>query len=399
MGILRFASFFTEQFTNPLNTHHVNEYRGCTVIVDTIQRLMKQCIGKLSNGEESYDANGKSNIHLVSLLSTATYLLNIGINPIFVFDGKAPKEKYYTINNRRMIREKAQEKCSVIVDKTSKEYIKNSKKSFHFTHEQLEDMKTLLTLMGIKYVVAIGEADQQCAALSAFYNAPVITDDTDILVFGGCTIWRDFSMRTGRVLSINRQSILSYCLMKSNEILEQHGLQKISVFTHSNFVDFCVMMGSDYKFSSKKIQIIGISNSRIFECFVINNFDIAKTTKYILENHNDVKISSNFCNGVLSIKNIYENAVVYDPKDINIQMLHPNIRDFVTFCTRHGIDKQFLLSKSNVLLNTLQNIEHFSQYDNINNTNNVDTFGNFMSYRHKYYKSKHNHSQRLICVH
>ena len=88
MGVNNFANFFKPVFANSENERYIREYRGKIVVIDAIQRMTKQCIGRRSKGYEHVGSNGKSNTHIVALFNTVVGLLDFGIHPIFVFDGK-----------------------------------------------------------------------------------------------------------------------------------------------------------------------------------------------------------------------------------------------------------------------------------------------------------------------
>lgn len=395
MGVNNFANFFKPVFANSENERYIREYRGKIVVIDAIQRMTKQCIGRRSKGYEHVGSNGKSNTHIVALFNTVVGLLDFGIHPIFVFDGKPPKEKQNTLINRKIVKLKAQEKCEMIEDKNSKEYIKNFKRSFYFTSDQIKEMKMLLLLMGVKYIESIDEADQQCAALSAYYNIPVITDDTDILVFGGTTIWRNFSLRDKKTLVINRKSILDHCLERANTIRQANNLELFDDFCHDSFVDFCIMLGTDYKCNQQKSKIFGANNIKLFELFVLNNLNIEKTLVYIRENHNDIHVSPNFLDMWKSTKNIYLNSNVYEPKDINLIMSEPKIKDLYNFlCETHKVNREFVLSK---MAELYKNYNIFNTvYKNYNKYYNSESFENFRSYQYKYCNDKLKNSKKAM---
>ena len=57
----------------------------------------------------------------------------------------------------------------------------------------LHNMQELLSLFGLPYLVAPGEAEAQCAALEELgLTEGSITDDSDIFLFGGQKVYRNF---------------------------------------------------------------------------------------------------------------------------------------------------------------------------------------------------------------
>ena len=62
----------------------------------------------------------------------------------------------------------------------------------------------LLALFGLPYIVAPTEAEAQCAALEVGgVSAGSITDDSDIFLFGGQTVYRHFYTQ-GREIEVYR---------------------------------------------------------------------------------------------------------------------------------------------------------------------------------------------------
>lgn len=366
----------------------LSEFRGNIAIVDGSHRLLKQSIGRITKDSKDQitNANGKLILHLYVTFITVIGMLDYGIQPIFVFEGQSPQDKKNTCAERKRAKENARKKCDEIEDKTSDDYFKNLKKCFHLTSAHYDEVKHLLDLAGIPYVVAPGEGDPQCAAISKFYKLPVITDDTDILAYGGAKIWRDFSLAGKKTLEVNKQSILEKMFINANKILEENGESAITAFTHENFIDYCIMLGTDYTPDSHKTKISGVPSSELFRIYVLNNFDVAKTCDYIAKNCVGAKISHNFVHNWARIKAIYMGTPVIHPENVNVLMNKPRIEELVEYlCNEIGLDRTFVTDK---IMGLEKNYQLFNDIYNGNACGQENDFGNFRSYQLKHHTQK-----------
>jgi 5'-3' exonuclease len=163
------------------------------------------------------------------------------IIPIFIFDGKPPKEKSVEIYNRRVKRNEAIEEYDSIINSLNDNSICKTKeiieklnklkrqmvrvKSYH-----INIIKELLTSYGMQYITALGEADILCAELVIKKKVyACLSDDTDLFVYG-CP-------RVLRYLNLNTRSVILY---DTKKILSNLNIDI------QNFKWICVLSGSDY---------------------------------------------------------------------------------------------------------------------------------------------------------
>src|SRR5699024_5812268 len=83
-------------------------------------------------------------------------------------------------------------------DSDGEEYIKQFKKTFKPSKEDIKEVKILLDLMGVPYIDSPGEADVVCAWLCArrnnkgkYYADGVASDDSDMLALGAPYLFKD----------------------------------------------------------------------------------------------------------------------------------------------------------------------------------------------------------------
>jgi flap endonuclease-1 len=206
-------------------------------------------------------------------------LLNKGIIPVYVFDGKPPELKRKVLDLRKNIRKKAEEKLALAQSEEDK--IKYFKRSVIITKKHLEDCRELLDYMGVPYIDAPEEADSQCAWLAKnnLVDA-VLTEDMDILTFGSPYIIRNLTSFKKKPLEISKSKIL----------------EKFE-WTHEQFVHFCILLGCDY--------CDNISESNCFEIFKIyqRTKDINEILKYFNKNINYTQTIEYFNNPIVNKAN------------------------------------------------------------------------------------------------
>ena len=101
------------------------------------------------DGSPLVDSGGRVTSHLSGLLYRTASLVEAGIKPIFVFDGKPPDLKSETLNRRREIRESAREKWeSAKVEGDLEAAYKYAQASSKVNQEIVEDSKYLLEYYG-----------------------------------------------------------------------------------------------------------------------------------------------------------------------------------------------------------------------------------------------------------
>ena len=222
-------------------------YTGRMVAIDASMAIYQFLVAVRSaggNGAPSAmltNADGETTSHLMGTFYRTIRLMNNGIKPVWVFDGKAPDMKGGELAKRREKREKsaaqlkeAQEAgSSADVDKYSKRLVRMT--SFHTS-----TCKRLLRLMGIPVVEAPGEAEAQCVHLARDGLVwGVASEDMDSLTFGAPYLLRRFTQSEAR-----KQPVLQ---IQVSAVLDGFG------FTEEQFVDLCILCGCDYCDSIKGI--------------------------------------------------------------------------------------------------------------------------------------------------
>lgn len=165
-------------------------YTGRLMAIDASMCLYQFMISIRESSSGSYgnltNEEGQVTSHIIGMLSRTVKMMENGIKPVYVFDGKPPELKLGELAMRREKRKDAEEKLAVAVETGDQvQILKSTKMTTRVTKEQNEQVKTLLRLMGVPVVEAPSEAEATCAALCRDDKVfAAATEDADCLTFG-----------------------------------------------------------------------------------------------------------------------------------------------------------------------------------------------------------------------
>ncbi|XP_034256036.1 flap endonuclease 1-like isoform X2 [Thrips palmi] len=229
--------------------------------------LYQFLIAVRSEGAQLTDAAGETTSHLMGTFYRTIRLIENGIKPVYVFDGKPPEMKSGELNKRAEKREEAQKSLQQAEEAGDTENIdKFNRRLVKVLPIHNEQCKNLLKLMGVPYIDAPCEAEAQCAALVKSGKVyATATEDMDALTFGSSVLLRHMTFSEARKMPIQE-----FHLSKVLEELE---------LTHSEFIDLCILLGCDYCDSIRGIgpkrAIDLIKQHRNIET-IIKNLDLKK---------------------------------------------------------------------------------------------------------------------------
>ena len=409
MGINGFYSFFDEANCQK----YISELKGSIVIVDLSGILIRYGIGIRSQGEDKKNKDGKVINHLYAIVKYSISLLEKGILPFYVFDGKVSDSKKIILSERRQNKIASETKCESINDKTSEEYIKYFKRTYTFYRSDVEECKEILNLMGIPFIHAPGEADSQCAVLAYMFSnkiSGVITDDSDILVYGCPTIYRDFNPKEPTMKEVSHMSVLNIFNEKINKILTDLGKPR-KVFNYeylkTKVREFCILMGSDY---GKPIMTKGNSKKTddLLVKFVENDLDVMKLITAIKLNgiatgRHQFYVSATIIEDFQQANSEYIDSKALIPQESDICMSRPDHINLAIFLRRvmNYTDKD-IEEINNIALDKYRVFNEMAKLKD--NNLGCEHFSSFQTYRYKHCskyttdckKMKHPH-QAVVC--
>lgn len=257
MGIPKLNQYLTRHCSDKsIGKKHLSIFNGKTIVIDASIYL--------------YKFNGNGTL-IESIFQMVRIFQYYNITPIYIFDGQPPEEKRILLDERKTIKNDAEDKYNALSNNynalalmPNKTLIMQSKledmkiemaklkgKFVRVRRSDTQNVRNLLNLLTIEHYTADGEADVMCVqmVLNNFAWA-CMSDDMDMFVYG-CT-------RVMRFMSLHNHTVMFYNI---NGILRE---LKIPM---TDFRKIAVMSGTDYNTK----QTFNIND-------VINGYYMYKTT-------------------------------------------------------------------------------------------------------------------------
>ncbi|XP_060074188.1 flap endonuclease 1-like [Ylistrum balloti] len=309
MGILGLSKLLGDYAPSSMKENEIKNYFGRKVAVDGSMCIYQFLIAVRQDGNQLMSEDGETTSHLMGMFYRTIRMVENGIKPVYVFDGKPPDMKSGELAKRKEKRDEAQKALTEAEEKGDAENIeKFSKRLVKMNKGHIDDCKVLLKHMGIPFVEAPGEAEAQCAALvKAGKVYATSTEDMDALTFGTNVLLRNLTVSEARKLPIKEYYY--------SKILEEIGLEK------DEFIDLCILLGCDYCES-----IRGIGPKRAI--------DLIKQHKSIEEilKHLDTKkytVPEDWM--YKEARRLFQEPEVTEPDEIDIKWSEPDEEGLIKF--------------------------------------------------------------------
>lgn len=248
MGIGRLMQLLKEKAPGSIKKVNLSNFTGQVFALDASMSMYQFLIStqQIKTGfsiAELKDEQGNLTGHLLGLYNRTIFLMEHGIKPVWVFDGKPPEAKRNTLRGRKKRKEDAAKNEEEAKDEGDMEKaLKFANQTVRITEQMTNDAKKLIKLLGIPMIEAPSEAEASCSILckNKKVNAAA-TEDMDSLCFGCPLLIRDLSSKEEEVVTVNLEI----------------ALKELDV-TMDEFIDVCILCGCDY---CSKIEGIGSVNA------------------------------------------------------------------------------------------------------------------------------------------
>ena len=196
-----------------------------------------------SNGVPLRNRRGKITSHLSGLFYRSINLMEIGIKPIYVFDGEPPQLKKTEIDRRRAVKEQAAKKYEQAIEIGDLEEARiHAQATSRLTENMIKESIKLLNLMGIPNVQAPSEGEAQASYMSIKGDVWATgSQDFDSLLFGTPRLIRNLTISGRRKLPRKKIYItISIELIELNEALLHLNI------TRRQLIALGMLVGTDF---------------------------------------------------------------------------------------------------------------------------------------------------------
>jgi len=330
MGIKGLTGLISEHAPAAFQEHKINTLFGRKVAIDASMSIYQFLIAvRQQDGQLLQNDAGEVTSHLMGFFYRTIRMVENGIKPAYVFDGKPPELKSGVLSKRFERREEAKEAGEEAKETgTAEDLDKYTRRTVKVTREHNEECRKLLGLMGIPVIVAPSEAEAQCAELARsgkVYAAG--SEDMDTLTFNTPTLFRHLTFSEAK-----KQPILEIDLKKALDGLDM---------TMSQFIELCLLLGCDYL---EPIKGIGPKTAYklMQEHGNLNEVLEHLRAKAVAKQNDDAEEGKKKRGGIQipeewpweEAKKLFENPDVTPADQIDLEWKEPDVEGLVDFLVR-----------------------------------------------------------------
>lgn len=228
----------------PRTELEIKRLSGRKVAIDAFNAIYQfLSIIRQRDGTPLMDSQGRITSHLSGLFYRTINLVEAGVKPVYVFDGKPPELKKRELEKRRETREEAMEKWKEALTRGELEEARKYAQRASRVNEQLiNDAKKLLTLMGIPWIQAPSEGEAQAAYMAMKGDVYAsASQDYDSLLFGAPRLVRNLTI-TGR-RKLPGKNV--YVEVKPELIVLEEALKTLGI-DREKLIEMAILVGTDY---------------------------------------------------------------------------------------------------------------------------------------------------------
>ncbi|MBS3122764.1 flap endonuclease-1 [Candidatus Woesearchaeota archaeon] len=309
----------------------MNDLNNKILAVDSFNMLYQFLTTiRSSDGSLLTDSKGNVTSHLIGLFSRVTTFMELGLKPVFVFDGPPPKLKIYERKRRSELKAEAKKEYEIAKEReditSMKKYAARTTK---LTSEMVDDAKELITCLGLPIIQAASEGEAQAAYIVKQNDAfASVSQDFDSLLYGAPNIIRNLSIAGKR----KKNSALGYTAIKPELINLDDNLKSLGI-SNEQLLILSMLVGTDYNIGGIK----GIGPQKALK--LVKQYKHAKSPEDYNLLFKEVKWQDYFDYPWQDVYETFRQMPV--EKTYSIKFAKPEPNKLMAFlCDKHDFDKE-----------------------------------------------------------
>lgn len=221
----------------------LEDLTGRSIAIDAFNTLYQfLSMIRQSDGTPLMDRDGRITSHLSGLYFRSAALLEIGLKPVYVFDGKPPELKRKTIMERVSAKVQAEKEWKEALEKgETKKAFSRATRTSRLTDEMVDESCDLLDALGIPWIKAPSEGEAQISHMARKGDVwAAASQDYDALLFGTPTLVRYLTLVGKRRLPSGKKVDVAPEIIALSEVL---GALKV---TREQLIDMAILIGTDF---------------------------------------------------------------------------------------------------------------------------------------------------------
>lgn len=237
----------------PFEQKQLDDLSGKTLAIDAYNAIYQfLSIIRGPDGTPLKDSSGRVTSHLAGLLYRNINLMEAGIRPAYVFDGKPHVLKAGTLAERSERRSKAHDEWREAVTEGDLEKARcKAQQASRINNDIVAGSRILLTYLGLPVIQASEEGEAQAAYMASRGDVwAASSQDFDALLFGAPRLVRNLNITGRRKMPGSKEYRDVFIeVIELENVLKMHNLS-----SREQLIDMCILMGTDY---NKGIRGIG----------------------------------------------------------------------------------------------------------------------------------------------
>lgn len=222
----------------------LNELGGRAIAIDGYNALYQfLAIIRQPDGSLLMDSQGRVTSHLSGVFYRTANLLEAGVKPAYVFDGKPPELKAVEIQRRAEAKREAAKEYKAALERgdmvTARKVAQATSK---LTREMVDQARQVLEAMGVPCIQAPSEGEAQAAFMNKKGDVwAAVSQDYDALLFGAPRLVRNLTI-SGRRKLPGKPVYIDL----EPEVVRLEDVLKDLKIAREQLIDIGILLGTDF---------------------------------------------------------------------------------------------------------------------------------------------------------